>query len=49
MSKILKKYGKWGLYAFLAYQVVGLTFLALNFETIWTQSQSIATSIIGEK
>ena len=53
MKKVLKKYGKWGLYAFLAYQVIGLVFLAFNFETIWNESikagNSIAQEIVGEK
>lgn len=49
----LKKYGKLGLYAFIAYQVVGLIFLAFNFETIMSEStkigQSIAQDMVGNK
>ena len=49
----LKKYGKWGLYAFLAYQVVGLIVLAFNFDTIMSEStkigQSIAQEMVGNK
>ena len=53
MKHKLKKYGKWGLYAFLAYQVIGLVVLALNFDTIWSESmktgETIAHQIIGDK
>jgi hypothetical protein len=49
----LKKYGKFGLYAFIAYQVVGLIFLAFNFENIMNEStkigQSIAQDMVGNK
>lgn len=46
---MIKKYGKWALYAFIAYQVVGLVILFLNFESIITESQNIAYNLIGEK
>jgi hypothetical protein len=49
MKQKLKKYGKWGLYAFLAYQVVGLIIVILSWDTIMTQSQDIAYDIIGGK
>jgi hypothetical protein len=44
----LKKYGKWGLYSFLAYQVVGLIVLALNFDTIWSESIKAGETIAGQ-
>lgn len=51
--KALKEHGKWALYAFLAYQVVGLVILVLNFDTIWADSQQmgndIAVQLIGVK
>jgi hypothetical protein len=53
LKRELKKYGKIGLWLFIAYQVIGLAVLAFNFETIWNQSiatgQSIAQQITGEK
>jgi hypothetical protein len=53
LKRGLKKYGKIGLWLFIAYQVIGLAVLAFNFETIWNESinagQTIAQQITGEK
>lgn len=45
IKRAIKKTGKVGLWLFIAYQVVGLVVLALNFETIWTESQAAGQAI----
>jgi len=51
IKRALKKTGKVGLWAFIAYQVVGLTILMLNFNTIWSESiaagNAIAQQLVG--
>lgn len=51
IKRALKKTGKVGLWAFITYQIVGLTILALNFNTIWSESiaagNAIAQQLIG--
>lgn len=44
----LKKTGRWGLVAFIAYQIVGLVILAFNFETIWAESTAVGNVIAAQ-
>jgi hypothetical protein len=45
----LKKLGKWGLIAFIAYQVIGLAIVIITGPEIWAQSMQIAESIISSR
>jgi len=45
----LKKVGKWGLIAFIAYQVIGLAIVIITAPEIWAQSMEIANNILGNK
>ena len=46
--KQFKKYGKWALILFIAYQIVGLIVAIIMFDTIILQANTIANQIIGE-
>jgi hypothetical protein len=49
MKQKLKKYGKWGLYAYLAYNVIGLIVVIFNWNSLMAESHNIALQIMGVK